>query len=43
MLKCQIQFIEWLETCKCECRLDAIVLIINNIGIKIDADVNGKK
>ena len=37
------RFIEWHETCKCKCRLDAIVCnIINNVGIKINADVNVK-
>ena len=29
------------ETCKCKCRLDASV-IINNVGIMINADVNAK-
>ena len=33
--------IEWHQTCKYECRLDAIV-IINNAGIMINADVNVK-
>ena len=39
----ETRFIEWHETCKCKCRLDAIVCnIINNVGIKINADVNVK-
>ena len=34
------RYIEWHETCKCKCRLDAIVC--NNVGIKVNADVNAK-
>ena len=34
--------IEWHKTCKYKCRLDASVLITNNVGIKINADVNVK-
>ena len=36
----ETRFIEWNEICKCKCRLDATVCIINNVGIKINADVN---
>ena len=32
--------IKWHETCKCECRLDASVLIINNVGVMINIDAN---
>ena len=39
----ETRFIKWHETCKCKCRLDAIVfVIINNVGIKINVDVNVK-
>ena len=39
----ETRYIEWHETCKCECGLDAIVYtIINNIGIMINVDVNAK-
>ena len=38
----ETRFIEWYETCKCKCRLDVIVCKINNLGIKINADVNAK-
>ena len=31
--------IEWHETCKCECKFGAKVCN-NNVGIKINADVN---
>ena len=34
------RFIEWNETCKCECKFGANVC---NTGIKINADVNAKK
>ena len=37
----ETRHIEWHETCKWQCRLDAIV-IINNVGTKINADVNAK-
>ena len=33
--------IEWHETCKCKCRLDASVC--KSVGTKINADVNAKK
>ena len=36
----QRRLINWYETCKCKCRLDASVGIINIVGIKINADVN---
>ena len=32
--------IEWHEMFKCKCRLDAIFVIINNVGMKINVDVN---
>ena len=32
---------KWHETCKCECNFGANI-IINNVGIKINADVNAK-
>ena len=34
--------IKWHETCTCGCRLDVIVLIINNVGMKINVDANVK-
>ena len=36
----ETRFIEWHEQCKYKCRLDAIFIIINNVGIKINVDVN---
>ena len=39
----ETRIIEWNEICKCKCRLDANVCIINNVGIKINPDVNAKK
>ena len=39
----ETRIIEWNEICKCKCRLDATAFIINNVGIKINADVNAKK
>ena len=38
----ETRHIEWRETCKCECKLGLIFVIINNFGIKINADVNAK-
>ena len=35
----ETRHIEWYETCRCKCRLDASV---NSVGIKINADVNVK-
>ena len=35
----ETRHIEWYETCRCKRRLDASV---NNVGIKINADVNVK-
>ena len=32
--------IKWHEKCKCICRLDKIIVIINKNGIKINVDVN---
>ena len=37
----ETRFIEWHETCKCECGLDPIV-IINHVGIKTNVDANVK-
>ena len=41
----ETKHIKWHETCKCECRLDAMQLfvIINNNGRQINADANVKK
>ena len=30
------------EKCQCKCRLDAIFVIINNVGVMINADANVK-
>ena len=38
----ETRHIEWHETCKCKCRLDAGVVIKNNVGIMINAGVNAK-
>ena len=38
----ETRFIKWHEKCKCKCRLDVIFVIINNIGKKINVDVNVK-
>ena len=38
----ETRFIEWHETYKCKCRLDAFVCNNNNFGIKINVDVNVK-
>ena len=38
----ETKFIEWHETCKCECKFGLIFIIINNVGIKINADENAK-
>ena len=38
----ETKHIELQEKCKCKCRLEAIVCIINNVGMKINADVNAK-
>ena len=32
--------IEWHKTCKCKCRLDGSVVIINNVGMMINSGVN---
>ena len=34
------RFIKWHEKCTCTCRLDAIFVITNKHGIKINVDVN---
>ena len=36
------RFIEWLETCKCKCRLDAIVCNNTQRWVKINADADAK-
>ena len=33
---------KWHETCKCKCRLDAIVSNLNNVGIMVNFDANVK-
>ena len=33
---------KWHETCKYKCRLDEVFVIISNVGIMINAAVNGK-
>ena len=38
----EMKNMKWHETCKCECRLMQLSVIINNIGIKINADMNVK-
>ena len=35
----ETRFIEWHEPCRCGCKM---FVIINNVGIKINADVNVK-
>ena len=34
--------IKWHETCKCKCRWMQVFVIINNVGIMINADANVK-
>ena len=36
----ETRHMKWHETCKCKCRL--VFVIINNLGIMINADVNAK-
>ena len=38
----ETRYIKWHETCKCICRLDKIILIVNKDGMKINVDVNVK-
>ena len=38
----ETRYIEWHETCKCECKFGAKFIIISNVGIKINADMNAK-
>ena len=38
----ETRYIEWHETCKCKCRLDASVCNISKDGIMINADINVK-
>ena len=33
---------KWHEICKYECRLDALFVVINSVGIEINADANVK-
>ena len=35
-------YINWQETCKCDCRLDASVIILNIDRMEINADANAK-
>ena len=34
--------IGWHETCKCKCRINSVLVIINNVGMMINAGVNAK-
>ena len=36
----ETRYIEWHETCKCECNLGLMFAIIRNVEIKTNADVN---
>ena len=38
----EARFIEWHKTCRCKCKLMQLFLIIDNVGIKINVDVNVK-
>ena len=38
----EIRNVSWDETCTCICRLHAILVIIKNVGIMINAYVNAK-
>ena len=41
----ETRHIKWHETCKCKCRFNSSVkcsVIINNVGMKINAGVNAK-
>ena len=38
----ETKHIKWHEKCQFKCRLDAIFVIINNVGIMINADANVK-
>ena len=38
----ETRHIKWHETCKCIFRLDALFVIINNVGIRINFDGNVK-
>ena len=38
----ETRFIEWYETCKCECKFGEMFVILNNVGIKINIDANVK-
>ena len=38
----ETRFIVWHETCKCKCRLDAIVCNNKHVEIRINVDVNAK-
>ena len=38
----ETRHIKWHETCKCKCRLDAMFVIIHNVGIMINVDADVK-
>ena len=38
----ETRHIKWHETSKCKCRLMQMLVIINKVGIMINADVNVK-
>ena len=38
----ETRFREWHETCKCKLNQMQLFVIINNVGIKINVDVNAK-
>ena len=38
----ETRHIDWHEMCNCRCRLDASFVILNNVGMMINADVNAK-
>ena len=38
----ETRHIRWYKTCKCKCRLDASFVIVNNVGMMMNADMNAK-
>ena len=38
----ETRYIEWQETCKCECKFGVNFVIINNVGMMINVGVNAK-
>ena len=36
------RYIEWQETCKCDCKFGANFVIINNVGMMINVGVNAR-